>query len=233
MFCKNCGNEIQEDWSVCPNCGIKLKEENERRNQDNEQIIKNANHVHQNQNTPKKKKSKLKKVGIIIIAIIIIYMLFQIPESSVTDMGKPSTDPDDYYEGYNYHVVDENSQEDTGEPSQENPDESQTVEEYLNSCIAVTPEELNRNPDRYIGENILLEGSFSTVMDSLFIGLWEGQGGVEVKYEGKSAYDTNGVEVGNVISGDYGYAAGIYQGEDDFGTPYMDCQIVILTYQEE
>lgn len=64
MFCKNCGNEIQEDWSVCPNCGIKLKEENEKRNQDNEQIVKNVNHVHQNQNTPKKKKSKLKKVGI-------------------------------------------------------------------------------------------------------------------------------------------------------------------------
>ena len=143
MFCKNCGNEIQEDWSVCPNCGIKLKEENEKRNQDNEQIVKNVNHVHQNQNTPKKKKSKLKKVGIIIIAIIIIYILFQIPESSVTDIGKPSTDPDDYYEGYDYKPIDNSTQTDAND-STEQMSENDTADNIVTdgSSFAANSEEI-------------------------------------------------------------------------------------------
>lgn len=121
-------------------------------------------------------------------------------------------------------VVEE--QKDDQKPSE--PAGEMTLEEYLNSCISVTQEELNRNPDTYIGKNILLEGDFSIVADSIIIGLWDGQGGVEVKYDGKSAYNANGEQVGNVISGDYGYAAGIYRGEDQFGTPYMDGVIIIL-----
>ena len=108
----------------------------------------------------------------------------------------------------------------------------QTINEYISTCINVTPENLIRNPDQYIGKNIILEGSFSTVFDSIIIGLWDGQGGIEVKYDGKTAYDVNGVAVGSVISGDYGYAAGVFRGEDDFGTPYMDGVIIVLTFQE-
>lgn len=108
----------------------------------------------------------------------------------------------------------------------------QTIDEYVASCINITPEDLIRNSDNYIDKNIIIEGNFSTVADSIIIGLWDGQGGIEVKYDGKTAYDVSGVEVGNVISGDYGYAAGVYRGEDDFGMPYMDGVIIVLTYQE-
>ena len=27
MFCEKCGNEIDDKWSVCPNCGAELKKE--------------------------------------------------------------------------------------------------------------------------------------------------------------------------------------------------------------
>lgn len=27
MFCSNCGCELQDGWSVCPNCGMRIEEE--------------------------------------------------------------------------------------------------------------------------------------------------------------------------------------------------------------
>lgn len=29
MFCRNCGKEVEEDWSVCPNCGYEIRKKQE------------------------------------------------------------------------------------------------------------------------------------------------------------------------------------------------------------
>ncbi|SHJ99404.1 zinc-ribbon domain-containing protein [Hespellia stercorisuis] len=104
-----------------------------------------------------------------------------------------------------------------------------TIEEYVDSCVSVTADDLARNPEAYIGENIIMEGIFSIVFDDIFIGLWEGQGGLEVSYKEKNVYNANGEVIGNVISGDYGYAAGVFRGDNNFGNPYMDGVLIIVT----
>lgn len=38
--------------------------------------------------------------------------------------------------------------------------------------------------------------------------------------------------IGNVMTGDYGYVAGRYEGEDDWGHKYINAQIIILDRAE-
>lgn len=57
--CKKCGKEVQEGWSICPNCGEKLVEEPGV------------------QEKPKTKKKK-KPIGKIIIALIVIIGIFAV-----------------------------------------------------------------------------------------------------------------------------------------------------------
>ncbi len=105
--------------------------------------------------------------------------------------------------------------------------ESMTIEEYLNSCEKITGEELARNPEAYIGKDIILEGKFNILSDSIVIDWFADSGIIRVDYDGK-AIDAQGNVVGNVMSGDYGYVAGRYGGEDEWGTRYIDAEIIIL-----
>ena len=105
--------------------------------------------------------------------------------------------------------------------------ESMTVEEYLSHCEKTTGEDLARNPEKYIGKDILLEGKFNILSDSIVIDWFADSGIIRVDYEGK-AIDVQGNVVGNVMSGDYGYVAGRYGGEDEWGTRYIDAEIIIL-----
>ena len=55
---------------------------------------------------------------------------------------------------------------------------------------------------------------------------------IGIKYNGK-AVDMQGNIIGNVMTGDYGYVAGRYEGEDDWGHKYIDAQIIILDSAEQ
>lgn len=52
MFCRKCGKEIQEEWSICPHCGTPLKEDEEI------------------QTNEKPKKKKFYKIWIILCVIV-------------------------------------------------------------------------------------------------------------------------------------------------------------------
>lgn len=105
--------------------------------------------------------------------------------------------------------------------------ENITVAEYINSCEEVTGEELARNPENYIGKDVILEGRFDILADSIVMNWFTDSGIIKINYDGK-AFDIQGNVVGNVMSGDYGIVAGRYGGEDMWGNRYIDAEIIIL-----
>lgn len=82
-----------------------------------------------------------------------------------------------------------------------------TWEEYINSCQKVTIEDIARNPESYIGKNIIVYGSLGETMGVLSIGLWTSVYPMTVEYD-DVAYDTNLNPLGNILDTDYGYVIG-------------------------
>lgn len=105
--------------------------------------------------------------------------------------------------------------------------ENITLAEYINSCEEVTGEELARNPEEYVGKDVILEGRFDILAGSIVMNWFTDSGIIQINYDGK-AYDIQGNVVGNVMSGDYGLVAGRYGGEDIWGKRYIDAEIIIL-----
>ncbi len=124
-------------------------------------------------------------------------------------------------------IEDISSDGETEEQERQEEPESMTIEEYISHCEKITGEELARNPEKYIGKDILLEGKFNILSGSIVIDWFADSGIIRVDYDGK-AIDAQGNAVGNVMSGDYGYVAGRYGGEDEWGTRYIDAEIIIL-----
>ena len=91
---------------------------------------------------------------------------------------------------------------------------------------------VTRNPEQYIGKDILIEGKFNILMDTIVMDWFTDSGIIEIKYDGK-AIDMQGNVAGNVMSGDYGYVAGKYGGEDEWGNRYIDAAIIILDNQKD
>lgn len=75
MFCSNCGKEVENTWTVCPYCKVKLKSESvedseiEKQNDSNMQI----NAVQSN--IPKRKHSKKKTIFCVVLIIFVIIPL--------------------------------------------------------------------------------------------------------------------------------------------------------------
>lgn len=68
MFCKNCGKEVQEDWTSCPHCGAEIKKKNEKK----ESIQNVDNHIDKKKKKPFSKKKVIAIIaafGIIIVAM--------------------------------------------------------------------------------------------------------------------------------------------------------------------
>jgi len=85
--------------------------------------------------------------------------------------------------------------------------EKMTIEEYLQNCKVVTLEDIARNPQNYIGENIVVEGDLGETFGVLSIGLWSSVNPLTIEYDGL-AYDENFQVIGNILDTDYGYVAG-------------------------
>ena len=88
-----------------------------------------------------------------------------------------------------------------------------TIDEYLSKCIVVDLESLARNPEEYVGKDIIVEGSLGTTFGVLHVGMWTTTNPVVVEYDGV-AYDTDFNEVGNILDGDYGYVAGRFMDDE-------------------
>lgn len=109
----------------------------------------------------------------------------------------------------------------------EEPGSDMSIEEYINQCQEVTGEELARNPEQYIGKDIIMEGDFNILGGNLVMNWFTDSGIIRINYDG-NAVDTQGNVVGNVITGDSGCVAGRYGGKDEAGRQYIDAAIVIL-----
>ena len=100
-----------------------------------------------------------------------------------------------------------------------------TIEDYVANCTYVELEALARNPGKYVGEHIIVEGALDvmTIFDfkTIFVGAWTAYS-LEVEYDGMG-YDQNFNEIGNILSGDYGYVAGEFIGDET-----IKAEIVII-----
>jgi len=88
-----------------------------------------------------------------------------------------------------------------------------TMEEYIARCTVVETETIARNPNAYIGQDILIEGSIGNTFGVYSIGLWSTANPITVEYDGV-AYDLELNPLGNILNGDYGFVAGEYIGND-------------------
>lgn len=217
------------------------------------QIVKGYNHnVYQSADYRKHKVSKLQKVllGIIIairiLFIVVIFLVFsiasngnayEVKNSSVdTEMVEKEEEDQEQQEVSSEEQQNDSTkqeQEETPEQQQKDSVESDqmSLEEYLKSCVTVTTEKLARNPQNYIGKKIVIEGAFTTIGTTLVIDMWDGEG-VVIQYNG-NATNINGEEIGQVLNGDEGFAAGIFEGVDDWGKMYINAEKVVVTNMDE
>lgn len=205
MFCENCGNEIQEDWVVCPNCGKELE--------------KKEDNVIQPMYNKQKKIYSILKVIIVLVLVFMCRNLLTYNLSGVLNSGRPSTSVGEEEDSEQSSVgILENDSDTSG---------TMSFQEYLQKCIEVENVELARNPEKYEGKDIILEGEFSVIGGKIVIGWFEDTGIIQVNYDNK-AIDENGNEVGNIISGDSGIVVGKYSNGDTLESKHIDAVAVIL-----
>ena len=91
--------------------------------------------------------------------------------------------------------------------------ETYTIAEYISICDVVSTETIGRNPDAYIGKDVLIEGSIGNTFGVYSIGLWSTSNPITVEYDG-TAYNIELNPIGNILNGDYGFVAGRYIGDN-------------------
>ncbi|GAA6376474.1 hypothetical protein I230019B6_18340 [Firmicutes bacterium i23-0019-B6] len=109
MFCKKCGKEIKEEWSVCPNCGEKISE-NQPKNSINE----------------KGKQKKKKPIGKIIIIVIVIIVIW-----SVLNSEDNSSKDEEGYNATNQEVILSDAFKESSEEETDSNNESADIIKYL------------------------------------------------------------------------------------------------------
>ena len=109
----------------------------------------------------------------------------------------------------------------------EEPGSNMSIEEYINQCQEVTGEELARNPEQYIGKDIIMEGDFNILGGNLVMNWFTDSGIIQVNYDG-NAVDTQGNVIGNVPTGDYGLVAGRYGIDEITEYPYINAAVIII-----
>lgn len=119
----------------------------------------------------------------------------------------------------------------SSEIANDEPSNNMTMEDYINLCQEVTGEDIARIPEAFVGKDIILEGEFDILAGEIVMNWFTDSGIIGIKYNGK-AVDMQGNVIGNVMTGDYGYVAGRYEGEDDWGHKYINAQIIILDRAE-
>lgn len=288
MFCQNCGKELEDNWTVCPNCGNRiLPVENEVE----DEIKKGGEEADEDMKLLKTmiREHPVRTLLCIPAVIYILYLIYQLISTDFSNLTiwmfinicikgvfcntalwllygpvnlkevkeKVKKKPQKGY-GIASHIgsvifglvilavcnymMEEPSAEGSaadkmaasegaeGTGSQSAGDESagdMTIEEYISKCQEVTGEDLVRNPEQYMGKDIKLEGSFNILADSLIMNWFTDSGIIKVNYDEK-AVDTQGNVVGNVMTGDYGLAAGRFGTDSATGYPCIDAAIIII-----
>lgn len=149
-------------------------------------------------------------------------------------------DEDSVYSDYDYFdsIEDEEYEEDSYDEDYENTDyeyyESGGDNSYDSNANyeEVSFEQIQRNPQQYIGRMVVLEGNFtSLLMGGLGIqkSFWEDGNyeAIEVRNSSGVVYNQNGENIGNVLDTDSGYVAGTLQ-TDTWGDLYIQADIVCV-----
>lgn len=247
MYCEKCGNKLEDDWKKCPFCGQEIDRPDTQMwegsagtgignesNLGNIFVAPERIDLNTSQNTfsseKRKKKGIFKKVLISIAAVFAIIFIIGVinsPEEEDAKMQAPSEKAEPLEEaGEQYDAALEETAEET-----ENQEGSMTLEEYINICTFVTGEELARNPENYVGKNIVMEGQFHILAGEIVLDWFTDSGIIKIVYDGK-ALDAQGNVVGDVMSGDYGVVAGRYGGEDAMGQRYIEAEVILLTDED-
>lgn len=89
MFCSNCGKEVENTWTVCPYCKVKLKSESVEYSEIEEQNDSNMQMNTVQSNTSKRKRSKKKVVlcAVLVVFVVIPLILGVFSRDQVEDAG--------------------------------------------------------------------------------------------------------------------------------------------------
>lgn len=159
MYCKKCGNAMEEDESFCKKCGTPVIA--------NEDVAqKDMGEVQQNKKISVGLIVLISALGILVIGIGIVIALMINPADATHDQEAievatvvPGTDAEE---------EEEKEQEVQNEPQEEDTLASKMVqseEEFKASCKYYTYEQLARNPKEYIGLPVILYGEVIQVME--------------------------------------------------------------------
>lgn len=165
---------------------------------------------------------------IIVCVTILICLIGIINYSKESGHIEDSYSDSDDNEEYEY----EDSYEEAEYVDDEYYEEEDAYEEDI-PYEEVTFVQIQRNPQQYIGEEIVLEGNFSISSwdGSLQISktLWEDGNyeSIEVQNLSGVVYNQDWEEIGNVVDTDYGFAAGILQ-TDAWGDLVIEADVVCV-----
>ena len=192
MKCNNCGKEVQTNWKICPECGIRLNNVAIPIAQD-EEIVK---------------KSLYKKWWFWVLVIIGIGIIASI-EEELGNSGTPSADDINT----SFTITSNGS-----------------VNDDMNGYTKVTIVDLERNPNKYIGTKIAIEGEvYSTDINGKDFIMQIANGNIQTItiFRDYVAYDTSGNQIGYMVSGDKCIVYGVLR-EDTHGSMTIEPVEVIV-----
>ena len=216
MVCKKCGNQFEDSFNNCPNCGEGVKDKK------------------------KDKKPIFKKWWFWLIIIIVVIGLIGSSgndDSDVSETTENETAQEQQIDEIttNEIIIDEiTTEEITTEPTTEEID-------YRESCVSIGYKDIARMPDDYEGMNVYFTGQVVQVMESSFTssvtyrinvtkdsyGYWEDTVYVTYKLPDGSP---------RILEDDvvkfYGVCKGVYTYSSVLGSnitiPYVDAKIIDL-----
>lgn len=247
MICQNCKKELKDGINFCPNCGMKIGQQNGsganvgQGNSGFNQSQINAAYANSavNVNKPVWKKAWF-WVVVVAVGIVCIGKITGDSESDDSSDAEQTASNDDYdkenyndnddYDNDNYN---HESEDRTDLSDREKTNSSDNGNGRSNSqAISVSFDQLNENHDSYVGKRILLRGAYMELFGFLYftpglISEYEYEI-IKLNYPSRIAYDLNGNVLGEVDGSQEGWVVGIFKGTNAYGEKEIDVETAFV-----
>lgn len=178
MKCNNCGKELKENANFCDNCGCpvaqtELPQQNNQKGQPQQWQPQPIQYMSQPQK-PNKKFYKRWYFWVIVVAAIAMIgsVAINSGEGNSSYSNEQGTSTASVIEEKTEETTEESTtaESTTVEPTTQDPtkDNSQSEQEFKDSCSTISFDDLSRNPDKYKGNNYKFTGEIIQVQEGWF-----------------------------------------------------------------